>query len=426
MFVTALDPKEASILDFFRYRRIIERPTSHLTTYTIPLTTQSFEFITSLSITTVVPIQDLVHLPSITNLGVLEIIHFSKSVRSPVSDRLIRAWHDSVLREGAFPVLRVLKLWNHIDITANSIEYINDFPALAVYDVRGCDFGAKGKVKARPLGWTPHLETNLVSLMEAACLERTVKMASSLDKPPKPLRRKSAEQLPERSFVSKISRKDVPEFLVTKAEPLAREARPNPRARFKTAIQNSSLSPEEVSTIATSSDSWVRLDNLLYERPRKLQTWDFTTTSVFTRVGELRNDADLKRAGVNIGEQAIVGDELINSVPLVCLRLGPNLPFLAPNFLNSGHSSLYGSIESDTTHLGTSKHLPSVRGNGEHLSFIRIKIPNPVTPKPDNGNAMKTSVAIEPTKTSKKRNAPNMMKEAKKQDLESVLGSFFR
>lgn len=50
-------------------------------------------------------------------------------------------------------MLRILKLWNWEEITNQSLQYVNNFPSLAVYDVRGCRFDLTIKTNARALGW---------------------------------------------------------------------------------------------------------------------------------------------------------------------------------------------------------------------------------------------------------------------------------
>jgi hypothetical protein len=113
IFSKLLSQSDAATLSLLRYRQSIIVPKLPLYMYTSPVTSKSFDFITSLSITTVFPVPDLFKLSTIPNLGILEIINREGSSPYGVGDRLIRAWHLAAVDNGAFSVLRILKLWNH-------------------------------------------------------------------------------------------------------------------------------------------------------------------------------------------------------------------------------------------------------------------------------------------------------------------------
>jgi hypothetical protein len=121
-------------LDLLCYKQTIRDPRSPLEVYTIPLNAPSFDFITFLSITNTYPIADLIKLSKIVNLGVLEILNV-RTIQVDggvgVGDRLIRAWYMAALDENAFQVLRILRLWNHEDLTEKSFVYLNSFKSLA-------------------------------------------------------------------------------------------------------------------------------------------------------------------------------------------------------------------------------------------------------------------------------------------------------
>lgn len=123
------------------------------------MTSTSFNFITILSINQNLPLQELIQLKKLKNLGVLHIMYIETQGESYVSDRLVRAWSNAAVTEGAFPVLRVLNLWGHRDVTLQSLNFANKFPALCLFHIRqwhlSYDFGTKDQANDRAvsLGW---------------------------------------------------------------------------------------------------------------------------------------------------------------------------------------------------------------------------------------------------------------------------------
>lgn len=106
------------------------------------MTSASFDFIAHLTISRGATFQvtELLRLSSMQNLGVLEIIQPSDAEEAAdfprVSDRVVRAWSET---PDPFPSLRVLRIWGNDFTTSKSLEYVTNFPALAVYDVAGRD-----------------------------------------------------------------------------------------------------------------------------------------------------------------------------------------------------------------------------------------------------------------------------------------------
>lgn len=142
-------------LGMYRYRQRIPAPTAELSVYLDPLKSKSFDFISHLRIdgSCLFKDTDLMLLSTVKNLGVLEIVepdrancHFPQ-----VSDRLIKAWS---LKEGVFPLLRVLRLWGYDSLTEQSVQYASAFPSLAVFDVVGTDSGWSHAVElGKDHGW---------------------------------------------------------------------------------------------------------------------------------------------------------------------------------------------------------------------------------------------------------------------------------
>ncbi|KAF4631194.1 hypothetical protein G7Y89_g6935 [Cudoniella acicularis] len=385
IFSKLLHQVEGSTLSLLRYRQAIQKPTSPLHVYTMPITSKTFDFITSLSITTIFSLPDLVKLSQVTNIGVLEIINTtgmktrsssSDKASQPVSDRLIRAWHFAALDENAFKVLRILRLWNHRELTSKSLEYLNSFPALALYDVRGCAFSLDAKIDAKRLGWKPTIEANVLGLLEAACVERAVLMQSSLGIETKPVRKSRACQIPDGAKVRRIPRSEVPSFLTRPEASLPGEALIE-RESFHRIQANLDIIAQHHPEKAIKDNRWKIMDRHVFSKSRALETWEFTTYTSFARIGELRNDTDLSRAGVDVGDQVLVGNELVNSVPLVSLRLGETPAVLQTSSVNSSHKPFYSSMYEESE-ISSLKYEQGDSGNNSStrtLSFIRIKVP---------------------------------------------------
>lgn len=408
-----------------RYCQDIEKPLSRLHVYTTPLTSTCFDFITSLSITTSFDLPDLVKISKITNIGVLEIInHPTKKILLPVSDRLLRAWHLATINNGSFRVLRILRLWNHEELTNKSLVFINSFKSLAVYDVRGCKFDLGAKLDAKGLGWRANIEPNVLGLLEAACVERAMMMRESMGVEIKPVRRPCACQLRDCANTKKMLRSETPAFLTREAAlvpglPMVEYDR---MQRGLDSVKNRKKS------VIVKDNRWMIMDHTMHSRSRALETWEFTTYTSFARIGELRNDSDLARAGVQVGDHVtLVGNEFIPPVPIVSLRLGPRPAELQIH--ESQHKPFYSSIYSEVPDEPTLKYDRKDRHgtpSSDTLSFIRIKIPLPPLPteKKPNVVPIQSDEALSISSPSPaKRRKVGVMKN-KKKNLGDMLNSF--
>ncbi|RDL31931.1 uncharacterized protein BP5553_09333 [Venustampulla echinocandica] len=383
IFSKLLHQNEGAVLGLLRYRHAIETPKSPLQMYSTSLTSSSFDFISSLSITTTFPLPDLVRLSKITNLGVLEIINVPgtearpahpRAIPGAVSDRLIRAWHFAALNEGAFKVLRILKLWHYVELSSKSMVYLNSFPALALYDVRGCSFDSCSKIDAKRFGWKATINENVLHLLESACVERAMLMRANLGAEAKPLRRASARQLRDGSKTRRIPRSEVPSFL-TRPEALVPGGNHEKYSRGKETadiVARSSFPKESVTRHRRGL-----MNSVLSDASTSHETWEFSTYTSFARIGELRNDADLSRAGVSVGDQVLVQNELVNSVPIVSLRLGET-----PSDLRScSNMSRLEPLHKDINYGSSNSPFKYTMKNERDrwipraLAFIRIKLP---------------------------------------------------
>jgi hypothetical protein len=409
-----------------RYREAIESPRSPLAIYTSPLVSVSYEFITILSITIDFSLPELVKLSEVPNLGVLEIINTSGRDLRIVSDRLIRAWNIAALTDGAFKILRILRLWNHIGVTSKSLVYLNSFPALGVYDVRGCGFDISSPIHARRLGWKPTVDRNILNVLHAACVERAITLRAKLGLNPQPVRRASSEQLWDGAKVWKLPRTDVAAFL-TRDE----TSRPGtPRCRLSYSTMNNIVDHLERNHPTAESrlgrSRWEALDSYLFKVSRSKMTWDFQLYSAYARLGELRDDRDLRRAGVDIGDQAMVGNELVNSVPTVSIRLGQTAPELRPSSPAAmTPKPLYGSVLASSSSSSLNRLASGPDFDPKAMCFIRVEAPSKAeisALQASLGKDKKTE--SHETEPSQKRKSRASMMENKKMKLGDVLGSF--
>jgi len=413
-------------LRLLRHRQAIESPSSPLEIYTAPLTSTSFEFITNLSLTTAFPLPDLVKLSNISNLGVLEIVNTSGTAQRIVGDRLIRAWNIAALNDGAFKVLRILRLWNHMEVTSKSLVYLNSFPALGIYDVRGCGFDFRYPIHARDLGWSPVVDPNILGVLQADCVKRAVHLQSILGVDAKPIRRGTANQLWDGAKVWKVPRKELPAFLTREATSRPGTPRPNCQS-FVDMHKMVDRLQYELPDLEIKKYRWETLDRHMFAESRMKQTWEFQMYNAFNRLGELRDDKDLRRAGIDTGDQAMVNNELINSVPVVSIRLGPTPPELRPSSPgNSSHKPFYNtspnSSASSLTRLSNDWETPYTRLNSQSLCFTRYDLPEAPT-SAFRIQKQDTKTEVQEQETALKRKRTGVAKN-KKMKLGDVLGSF--
>lgn len=246
--------------------------------YTTPLISASFAFLTTLRITTSFPTSALVKLSEIPNLASLEIHSVSAGKGPPsrdssihVSDRLMRAWHLAAQNEGAFQVLRILRLWYHESLTHRSLQYLNSFPSLALYDVKGCHFDRRSVLQSLVQGWSLNTEPKLLDFFIEACEARSALLHKSAGNPRPPY---SPEEIWLKPKIWRIPRDEVRAFIASRSN-----------------------EEEQIS-----------------------KCWD--VPEALARIGELRSDKDYVRAGVPLPDQALLAEDLIVSIPIASVALG--------------------------------------------------------------------------------------------------------
>ncbi len=442
-------------MSLLRYREAIEHPRFTLPSYTTALTSTNFDFLASLSIATAFTIPELVKVSSIKNLGILEIVHSAQWMApSCVSDRLMRTWHEAAINDGAFPVLRILKLWNHTELTTKSLSYLNGFPALALFDVRGCKFNPESRAEATLLGWKSTLEVNTIALFDAICAERAtlLRVFDSDEKNSTPFPRASAHQLQDESIIQRLPRAGVPAFLADPRRSVGQyssDCIPT-WSRFQNPIDSRQSHRNGSTANKLEHDRWTFMNRPKLNKFYKNETWEFDTYTIFSRIGELRNDRDLARAGVDVGDQVVVKDEFVNSVPLASIRLGLPPNYLLPTRRDNQINPIVGSMYSGRVDLGPTQLSRFTTGWADHshpeedsgysparpdprnISFIRIKIPS----SPASSSRQGPIVASETrdrgstdakrcffTDSSSKHHTSKLI-HSKKQKIGDVLGSF--
>jgi hypothetical protein len=187
---------------------------------------------------------------------------------------------------------------------------------------------------------------------------------------------------------------------------------------------------------------WQQLDDCLFEKSRMAMTWDFQLSSAYARLGELRDDRDLERAGIDISDQVMVGDELVNSVPMVSIRLGPTMAELRPE---SPNMSTYAPLYASVLPVNVSYALPQMKQspdvNQTAMAFVRVEAPfrreNAVldttrTRQTEPAQTTKSSVSTDENKENATRQEAPVQKrksvvgiaKSKKMKLSEVLGAF--
>ena len=298
---------------------------------------------TSLSLSADFSNSDLIKLSDIPNLAVLEIINTTDSSKAfCVGDRLIREWHLAAMSHRAFSVLRLLRLWNFENITNRSLAFLDAFPALAVYDVGGCN------VKYHPpppRGWSQIWQENFSARLRHACLQRSQHFLFH--------RQDGATQV-----------ENVGLLQAGLEEPEVQQSTPHPKSDQPKAQGKMMFIPRaEVPNFLNQPTvaSWL-YEDVPERRSGKVDTWEKMTYELSPVVGDIRNDADLARAGFDITDQAVVGNALVNSVPMASLRLGPKChlssrerrtscirtDLLHPLNINKARVDSHGTFEEDS------------------------------------------------------------------------------
>lgn len=294
---------EDKTLGLYRFRQHICRPTEELKVYTQPLTTPSADFITHLVISggCQFSTHELLRLAHMKNLGVLELIQPADEMRATfpkISDRLIRGWTEM---ENPFPLLRVLRIWGDQEITQESLRWVTKFPSLALYDVMASrnDWPSPSGA-ALEYGWeiagsASGIEDSLLRyLMLFAPLEQI--RSSRL----KDLARRVDADLSSLCSDSRCAVK----FVADRQAP--------PLLNYLTDTAKAYLPTWDIDAASREAGS---CHGVAFE------SWGFW---LYSFIGQLGEDQDLRSRGVQSNTQAVVGPFILPSKPFACLFLGHN------------------------------------------------------------------------------------------------------
>ncbi|MCJ1287676.1 hypothetical protein MMC26_007028 [Xylographa opegraphella] len=140
-----------------RRYQVIRRPDMVLPDYTKHLCSESFQWITFLTLSHITcSYSDLINLSKFSNLGALTIGHgveVSSSTYKGIDDSVVRAWSRAAADSGAFSALQVFACRMQLLITRQTFDRLTEFPALALFLVESCSIGPRDKPYAENLGW---------------------------------------------------------------------------------------------------------------------------------------------------------------------------------------------------------------------------------------------------------------------------------
>ncbi|KAF6837529.1 cbs domain-containing protein [Colletotrichum musicola] len=299
------DKKTEKTLSLYRYRQHICQPSEALRHYLAPLKSPAFDFVTHLVITGSCSFaeNELLQLAKLKNLAALEIIqpaakaHYEENQAGfpNVDDRLIRGWSEMT---DPFPLLRILRLWSDESTTTQSLKYVSKFPSLVLYDVQSARDGwTRADECAMDEGWEPAapLHGPHDNLLWYLMLFDSV--GESQPRELQGLARNIDEGLlnfcqSSSRPVTFVSAQDAPSFLDRLGD---------------AAKKNLSMYVDEPGYDAQTCKGF------------PFETWAFW---LYSFIGQLTDDNDLKRAGV-APEKKTVSDQLVlPSKPFASMQLG--------------------------------------------------------------------------------------------------------
>lgn len=323
----ALHNEADAPLAMFHYRETISHPNSQLYLFCDPLTSISFKFIAALSITVQFPVASLIKLADMSNLGVLEIIgtpitDVSKGQRlvSDIGDMLLRAWSREAAEHGCFKVLRILRLLNHQDITEKSLQHLPNFSALGIFDVRGCGIYDERRAasQAEELGWKT-IQNGEPNILKMDCFGRAqISQNHSIES--EAMLRISNEPLWDGLRVHRRIRFAMQENF---SQPQTTSGQPFADLRGSRPDNCSSKRDKYMNELAAEDVPWSSLSWDLFRATLHTKTWNSANVASWARLGQIRNDSDLVRAGVSdVEKQAFVDKYLVSPVPMAYICLG--------------------------------------------------------------------------------------------------------
>ena len=268
--------------------------------YIQPLTSVNCDFITHIVITggcSATP-QELLSLADIPNLGALEFIHPADETPLPfpdLSDRLIRGWSE---KEDPFPLLRILRIWGAYEVTQVSLQPVARFPALALYDVKAYRGDWKdAQDYATSTGWT------LEDCREESPFHYLSVLAQVGDMADAKAKREQARSINnDLTSLSSDSRCAI-KFV--------------PRGQATSLVDYLTDTAKRTALPSWDADSASRLAREC--QGIAFEVWAFW---LYSLLGELSDDRDLKDRGIKVDEHVVAGPYILPSKPMASLHLG--------------------------------------------------------------------------------------------------------
>ena len=376
LLLSETDDKTDKTLSLYRFRQHICRPGVGLGRYLEPLKSATTEFLTHLVISGGCDFDthEMLQLADLRTLAVLELIRPSDELRafSPdVSDRLIRGWTE---KDDPFPLLRILRIWGDPSVTQDSLQWVSRFPSLVLYDVMAAREDWKAVAgRAHDSGWDlaepiRGLEDSLLRYLmlfapiETGFSNRLQELSRGID-----------SDLASLCSDSGCSVKFVP---APQAPPLV-----------------DYLADTAKVVVAPAWDADAAARDARDCHGVAFEAFGFW---LYSFVGQLSEDADLRSCGVRCDTQAVVGPFVLPSKRMACVYLG-----------HSGR----GGISSKPSYV--------TRGL---FSTQRYTFTRPATASRQGGNAPAPMPAAELRNAVPKKAEP-ILRPSKKQRLADVLES---
>ncbi|KAL2045496.1 hypothetical protein N7G274_001924 [Stereocaulon virgatum] len=146
-------PHEADTALKSKYHAIPD-PDMGLFDYIKPMTSPSFSWITFLTLSNIgCSRATLIQVSQLVNLGNLTL---GPGIQAPdigIDDSIIRNWGRLAAESNAFSLLRILHVRQQKEITSRVFTHFNQFPALVLFNVEGCNLGSQEIATAQQHGW---------------------------------------------------------------------------------------------------------------------------------------------------------------------------------------------------------------------------------------------------------------------------------
>lgn len=238
-------------------------------------------------------------LADMKNLGVLELLQPAADVQSSypeINDRLLRGWSD---RDNPFPLLRILRIWGDESVTQDSLRWVSKFPSLTFYDVQAHRAGWKDvHSHAERQGWRLEEFTNA----------------------------RSDSILPYMLIVTEAGRGQLSQENSRSRDSDLIAISSDSRCAIKFVPQNQAQALVDLitDTAKAHAPSWDPDAASRETRACQGITFEAWAFWLYSLIGQIRDNKDLKSQGLKLDLQAIAGPFALPAKPMISLFLGHN------------------------------------------------------------------------------------------------------